>query len=277
MATELSSSQYDAFAPYYDGFTASSDYELWTAEVLRAAEAHGLAGRALLDIGCGTGNSFLPFLRRDFLVTGCDNSSAMLAEAARKAPAATLVHADMRELTMLGRFDLVTCFDDSLNYLRDSGELLEALHGIAANLARRGVALFDLNTLRAYRTTFARDSVAERDGVVYAWRGASSTDFEPGGLAMAEIDVFAPLAEAPARPGDPLLAPSARCYERVTTVHEQRHFPLAEVVELVEAAGLRCAASHGVLDDGSLVEHADEEHHLKSLFIATHPKGGDAQ
>jgi SAM-dependent methyltransferase len=261
-ATDLSSSDYETFAPYYDGFTASSDYEVWTAQVLQVAQAHGLAGRALLDVACGTGNSFIPFLNRGFSVTGCDRSHAMLAEAARKAPDATLVEADMRELTMLGRFDLVTCFEDSLNYLRDEDELLGALHGIAANLARSGVALFDLNTLRAYRTTFARDSVAERDGVVYAWRGRSSADLEPGGAAVAEIEVF---------------APRGAHYERISSAHEQRHFPLADVTALVESAGLRCAAVHGVLDDGSLVEHADEERHLKSLFIATHAKGGDAQ
>ncbi|MEA2364514.1 MAG: hypothetical protein QOI32_26 [Thermoleophilaceae bacterium] len=263
MTTDISSSQYDAFAPFYDGFTAASDYEVWTAQVLKVSEPHWVPGSALLDVACGTGNSFMPFLNRGFDVTGCDASTAMLAEAARKAPGATLVQADMRELAMLDRFDLVTCFDDSLNYLHDEDELLAALRGIAANLAHRGVALFDLNTLRAYRTTFARDRVHERDGVVFAWRGGSAPDAEPRCIAAAEIEVFAPA-------GDPL-------YERVTTRHEQRHFPIADVAELIAAAGLRCAAVHGVLDDGSLVERADEERDLKSLFIATNARGGDAQ
>ena len=78
----------------------------------------GCAAAPSLDLACGTGKSFLPFLRRGFDVTGCDSSSAMLAEAARKAPEAKLVHADLRDAArMVGRFDLVNCFDDSLNYL----------------------------------------------------------------------------------------------------------------------------------------------------------------
>jgi SAM-dependent methyltransferase len=251
------------FAPFYDAFTAESDYEAWTEQVVDVATCHGLGGAALLDLACGTGNSFMPFVRRGFRVTGCDGSAAMLAEAARKAPDVALVHADVQELTMLGRFDLVTCFDDSLNYLPDGDGLLAAFHGIAANLARHGLALFDLNTLRAYRTTFARDSVTERDGVVFAWRGRSSPDAEPGCLAAADIDVFAPA-------GDPL-------YERVSSRHEQRHFPRGDVAELLETAGLECVAVHGVLDDGALVAHADEERHLKSLFIARRAKGGVAQ
>ena len=193
MTADLSPSQYDVFARFYDAFTCASDYEAWTTRVLELAGCHGLAGTAQLDLACGTGKSFLPFLRRGFQVTGCDSSPAMLAEAAVKAPEATLVYADLRELTMLGRFDLVTCFDDSLNYLRDEHDLLAALQGVAANLARHGVALFDLNTLRAYRTTFARDSVTERDGgLLFAWRGESVADAAPGCLAAAEIEVFHP-------------------------------------------------------------------------------------
>src|ERR687895_209049 len=105
------SEEYDAFAPYYDAFTAGSDYEAWTRHVLELAHRLGLRGTSLLDLACGTGKSFVPFLRRGFAVTGCDVSPGMLAEARRKAPGAALVRADLRELGSIGRFDLVTCFD----------------------------------------------------------------------------------------------------------------------------------------------------------------------
>jgi SAM-dependent methyltransferase len=260
MTADLSPSDYDTFAPFYDAFTAASDYETWAREALAAATRHGLAGDSLLDLACGTGKSFLPFLRRGFAVTGCDASSAMLAEAAIKAPEVELVRRDIRELPSLGSFDLVTCFDDSLNYMLDPGGLAASFRGIAANLAPGGVALFDLNTLRAYRTTFERDSVSERDGTVFAWRGESSPDFSPGEAATARIDIFA------AR-GDGL-------YERTVTRHEQRHFPRGEVEGLLRDAGLRCVAVYGALDDGPLVEPADESAHLKVLYIARHAEGG---
>ena len=65
----------------------------------------------------------------------------------------------MRELPVLGGFDLVTCFDDSLNHLLEEDDLAAALASMAANLEPTGLLLFDLNTLLAYRTTFAADSV----------------------------------------------------------------------------------------------------------------------
>jgi hypothetical protein len=38
--------EYDALAPYYDAFTAASDYEAWASHVLALARRHGLRGRA---------------------------------------------------------------------------------------------------------------------------------------------------------------------------------------------------------------------------------------
>jgi SAM-dependent methyltransferase len=260
---ETGPSAYDSFAPYYDAFTAASDYEIWTEQVLELAARSGWRGHTVLDLACGTGKSFLPFLRRGFDVTGCDSSSAMLAEAARKAPGAKLLHADVRDLTMVGRFDLVTCFDDSLNYLLEAHDLAAALCSVAANLAQGGLAIFDLNTLRAYRTTFARDSVSVRDETMFVWRGECSASAGPGCRAAASIDVFIP------RDGG--------LYERVGTRHEQRHFPRELVVELLSKVRLECVGVHGVLDTGELVQHADESTQLKVLYIARHAKGGAAQ
>jgi SAM-dependent methyltransferase len=254
------SATYDRFAPFYDAFTAGSDYDAWTGHVLALADEYGLVGRKLLDLACGTGNSFVPFLGAGFEVTGCDASAAMLAEAARKAPAAQLVHADVRGLPTLDRFHLVTCFDDSLNYLSEEPDLASAFGSMAANLHREGLAMFDLNTLLAYRTTFAVDTVSAHDDVIFAWRGGSRGDAPPGCRAEASIEIFAP------REGG--------LYERVTSVHAQRHFPHERVVAALDRAGLTCAGVHGVLADGALVPDADELLHLKVLYVARLAEGG---
>jgi len=263
-AAALPSTDYDAFARHYDEFTSGSDYERWTTSVLEHAHGHGFDGRTLLDLACGTGNSFRPFMERGFEVVGVDASSAMLAEAAHKAPHARLVLADLRELPLLGRFELVTCFDDSLNYLPAEPDLRAAFTGIAANLAPGGLALFDLNTLKAYRTTFARDVVRDADdGRVFAWRGESSEDARPGCSAGAWIDVFVPASDG--------------SYRRVRSHHGQRHFPCERVMALLREAGLKPVTVSGVLDDGALVADADELRHLKVLYTARRAKGGAAQ
>ena len=133
---------------------------------------------------------------------------------------------------------------------------------LALNLRARGLALFDLNTLRAYRTTFATDSVSEHDGVLFAWRGLGDPGAGPGCSAEARIDVFFTRADG--------------AYERVPTRHLQRHFERGRVVELLARAGLGCLAVHGVRADVSLDEAADEDHHLKLLYVARRAEGGDS-
>jgi SAM-dependent methyltransferase len=258
---DLNSSAYDVFAPFYDAFTAASDYDTFGDRLLEVAMRHGLAGSRLLDLACGTGRGFVPLMRRGFQVTACDASPAMLAEARRKAPEAELLRCDIRELPALGRFDLVTCLDDSLNYLLDESELAAAFAGIARNLRAGGVTAFDLNSLLAYRTTFATAAVSEVDGVVFAWRGLGSADAEQGCHAEARIDVFAPRDDG--------------AYERTVTEHRQRHFPRERVVELLAEASLECLEVLGVLPDASLDDGGDEELHLKLLYTARRAEGGE--
>src|SRR5690348_628448 len=94
---------YDVFADSYDAFTHHHDYALWTTKLEELASRHGLIGRRLLDVGCGTGKSFAPFLNRGYEVTACDPSEGMLREAERKwAGAAELHLADARTLPSLG-------------------------------------------------------------------------------------------------------------------------------------------------------------------------------
>jgi 2-polyprenyl-3-methyl-5-hydroxy-6-metoxy-1,4-benzoquinol methylase len=118
---------YVPLAPVYDLFTAHHRHDVWLDRLEALARRHGLAGRRVLDVGCGTGKSFLPLLRAGYAVTGCDISGAMLARAAPKAPGAALHEADMRALPELGAFDLVTCLDDALNHLLTHDELIAAL------------------------------------------------------------------------------------------------------------------------------------------------------
>src|SRR3954470_8805151 len=149
---------YDGLAPHYDAFTAGYDYERWIDALEGLAIEHGLGGSRVLDVACGTGKSFLPLVERGYEVVACDLSEAMAAHAAAKAGRAADVRvADMRELPAWGRFDLVLCLGDSVNYLLEAGDLERAFASAARNLRSGGIYLFDVNTLTMYREAFLVD------------------------------------------------------------------------------------------------------------------------
>src|SRR4051794_8259110 len=246
---------YDALAPYYDAFTAHHRLDAWTASIADLAARHGMRGRRVLDLACGTGKSIVPFAARGWAVAGCDVSPAMLARAARRVPAGTPLHErDVRDLERLGAFDLITALGDVANYLRRPADLVAAFAGAARNLAPDGVLAFDANTLHSYRTFFAATDVLEADGLLLVWRGGAAPGFGPGDEARGVLDAFA-------GPGP--------CWTRATSRHVQRHHPRAAIESALARAGLRLAAAAGQHLDGRLDAHVDEDAHTKTLYLAT--------
>lgn len=245
---------YEAIAPVYDDFTAHHNYELWLGELLPELRRHGLRGQRLLDVGCGTGKSFLPMLERGWEVTACDLSPSMLELARAKAgDGARLAVADMRELPEFGKFDLVWALDDAVNYLLSAEELGSALSGMRANLAPGGLLMFDVNTLNAYRSFFAETQQVERGGRRLVWRGQGSPEAAPGSISEARFEVEAMSGDA---------APVQ------THIHRQRHFPEAEVRTLVEGAGLECLDVFGHGFDAVLQQPVEELVHTKAVYMA---------
>jgi len=246
---------YEAIAPVYDDFTAHHDYEVWLGELLPALRRHGLNGRRLLDVGCGTGKSFLPMLERGWEVTACDVSPAMLELArAKVGDAVRLSVADMRRLPTFGEFDLVWALDDAVNYLLSPAELADALDGMRRNLAPTGLLMFDVNTLRCYRTFFSATERVKRGGRRLVWSGQAAADVAPGSICEARFEVEA--------------APGSED-EIEAHVHRQRHFPEAEVLELLEGAGLRCLDVFGHDYDAVLKQPLDDVVHTKAVYIAS--------
>lgn len=243
---------YEAIAPVYDDFTAHHDYELWLGNILPKARGHGLRGRRLLDVGCGTGKSFLPMLARGWEVTACDISPSMLELARAKAGnAVRLSVADMRKLPEFGVFDLVWALDDAVNYLLSGEELEEALSGMRANLAPGGLLMFDVNTLQSYRTFFAEEQRVERGGRRLIWRGQGSVNAAPRSISEARFEVE-----------------TDGIAEVETHVHRQRHFPEEEVRALLGSAGLECLAVYGHGFDAVPKQPVEELVQSKVVYIA---------
>ena len=95
---------------------------------------------------------------------GVDASRHQLAHARRNAPGAKLVVADIRELALGRRFDVVTCLFDSLNYLTGKKDLVRAFRKAKGHLSAGGLFAFDMNTFEGLEDAWCRTSAThERD------------------------------------------------------------------------------------------------------------------
>lgn len=254
--TDEARATYEAFAPSFDEFNARYRFRTWTTRLLECADAAGLAGWRLLDVGCGTGLSFVVPLERGFEVTGCDISPAMLERARPRGEGRVdLVEADMRELPVLGEFDLIWSLNDAMNYLMDANELTAALCAIRRNLAPGGIVLFDLNTLAQYRGFWSRRLVVDgAEGRRYVWDGLAE-DVRSGGVFESSFEGIGDGVE-PHR-------------------HRQRHFPAAQVLSAIGAARLQTVTVLGE-HRGELHHGVDEDHDTKAVYVCrarTVPQG----
>lgn len=241
---------YDRTAAVYDRFTAHHDYELWIGNLLPALARRGLHHGRLLDVACGTAKSFIPMLKRGWSVVGVDISERMLDVARSKVgDAAELQRHDMRDLPQLGRFELVWCLDDAVNYLLDTGELEACLAGLRRNLSDDGLCVFDVNTLASYAGFFASTEHVEDESGRLTWRGHEGRDFAAGALAAATLEVE-----------------TAATRERI--VHRQRHFPPAQIEMAIAASGLDLLATYGITTAAVLEQPLDESRHTKAIFVA---------
>jgi SAM-dependent methyltransferase len=253
---------YEAIADSYDLLTGDYGHDLWLERLEALAFEHGLNGNRLLDLGCGTGKSFVPMLKRGYEVTACDFSPSMLAIADSKAPTAHLYEADLRDLPRFGAFDLVTALDDPLNYLLTERELASALGGIARNLAQNGLTIFDLNTIAQYRGQFARDATVERASSFIVWRGRpSNRDASEGEIVEATVEVFT--------------AAEDNAWRRTSSVHRQRHWPHTTVKRISLAAGLELLAIRGQRAGAHIDRELDELVHIKAIYVARGRRGGN--
>jgi SAM-dependent methyltransferase len=242
-------------APYYDAFTAHHDYEDWTRSIEALARREGLQGDRLLDLGCGTGRSFAPWMARGWRVTACDQSPSMLAQAARRAHGrADLQRADIRDFRSDERYDLVLMLDDVVNYLDDDASLEAALLTAAAAMHDDSLLVFDANSLTTYRTFFAETHRSRSDTASFVWDGRTSPEFEAGEQAEAHLTVFTRSWAG--------LASVRR------SVHLQRHHPARAIRAAAARAGLQIVRRAGMTADGALHHEFDELRHTKALYLA---------
>lgn len=135
---------FDETADYYDAFydAIGKDYPREAAAVVERVRELNPGAGSLLDVACGTGRH-IEALSAQLECVGVDLNPDLLAIARQRCPTVTFVCADMVELALDARFDVVTCLFSSIGYVRTEARLLQAVQAMAAHLERGGVLVVE--------------------------------------------------------------------------------------------------------------------------------------
>jgi ubiquinone/menaquinone biosynthesis C-methylase UbiE len=139
---------FDDIADVYDELVAWAPCGRWVRDLIRRLEPYGLLrGMRVLDVGCGTGLSTIPWAEEGFRVIGVDCSAAMLERARAKRETKQLgirfVQQDVRMLDLPETFDLAVCMHSGFDYLLSRRDLMRALKRLRAHLIDGGLLAFD--------------------------------------------------------------------------------------------------------------------------------------
>jgi ubiquinone/menaquinone biosynthesis C-methylase UbiE len=228
---------YNEFARFY----VRGDWPRYSAQMARmlpsVLEHFGLWPRTVLDLACGEGTFAIAVAKRGLRVTGVDLSPDMLDIARERAAKESLevkfLQQDMRSLSLRGRFDLVTCWFDSLNYLLENDDLTQAFAGVSRVLDKNGIFIFDVNTIRALAVEWVREPCYVHLDSPDMFL-ASIPQYDPAArIASLHITGFA-------RENDQ--------WVRMNEVHRERGYTLKEIRQCLKRAGLRELACWASLD-----------------------------
>ena len=128
------------------------DYDTLVGDIAERLARLAPDARTLLEVGCGTG-LWLQRVADRYEVVGVDISADMLAVARERLPGVELVCADMRDMDLGRRFDVVACMFSSIGYMETAADLAAAYAAFARHLGPGGVLIVEpWFTPEAWRT-----------------------------------------------------------------------------------------------------------------------------
>lgn len=223
--------QYERFAEVYDTMRADAFSLKMVEYTLRLFRHFGARPETGLDLCCGTGSAVEAFADSGLAMAGLDGSAAMLRAARRKLRhrKVTLYHQTLPRIDIREgrtgerrRFDFVSSYFDSLNYLLTRRDLQAAFRAVYRHLQDGGWFVFDMNTPQALKCLWDGQTVSGvRDNVAWVW---SNEYYHKARRATVRATFF---------------VKRDRQWQRFDEVHTEAAYPNAELRQMLRSAGFR--------------------------------------
>lgn len=226
---------YQKFAAVYDRMEAdhfSIRMAKYTRNILKKFGATPVDG---LDLACGTGSAIRFFCENGIMMSGLDRSAPMLKIAAGKLRGHRVSlycqslprfeiknQAGGSRRSSVARYDLITSFYDSLNYLLSERDLKAAFRAVYRHLRDDGWFIFDMNTPHALRALWgATLNGGVKDDVAWLFR--------------SEFDQ----AKITARLHCTFFVKDGRGWQRFDEMHTERAYPDQVIRALLRETGFQ--------------------------------------
>lgn len=242
---------YEKFAYIYDELMKDVPYDQWVRFINKKKADYQISGTKLLDLGCGTGELSVRLAQNGYHVTGVDLSSEMLSVARLKADQKGLqidfYQQDMTELELIGNYDVIGIFCDSLNYLQSPEEVKQTFARVREYLHDHGLFMFDVHSLYKMDRIFLNQTFTYDQGdICYIWHCF------PGEAPHSVEHELTFFVETP-----------QGTYERFDERHFQRTFSVNVYKQWLDEAGFE------ILDiSGDFVDSAPGEESERIFFTA---------
>ena len=193
--------------------------------------------QTILDIACGEGTFAVAMAKKGLRVTGVDRSPQMLEfareRAERENAEVEFLRQDMRSLSLDERFDLVTCWFDSLNYILELEGIQKTFAGVYRALKKAGLFVFDMNTIYGLAVDWQREPCyVQQNSPEFFEIHFPSYDFEKH-IATTSILGFAKAGDG---------------WVRMDEEHKERGYTLEEIRQCSQAVGFQELACWGSLE-----------------------------
>lgn len=225
---------YEKFAGVYDQLEADRFSVRMAEYALKILNRFGAGPEEALDLCCGTGSAIKIFAERGMVMAGLDQSKEMLKQAKKKLrgrsvplycqslPRFEIKAPKSRGRSAIKQFDLITCFYDSLNYLKNERELKAAFRSVYRHLRPGGWFIFDMNTPHALKTIWGAQPPFAGVKADVAWIFRSEF-FTENTTANCYVTLFV-------KPG--------KSWQRLDEVHTEKGFSDRTIKGLLKDVGL---------------------------------------
>jgi SAM-dependent methyltransferase len=138
---------YTIFPSVYDYILKHIDYERWYIYIRSLMLRYVDNPETLLELGCGTGKFGAKFSRDNFQIFGMDNSIEMLKIARIRAYKNFRIFcADMKDFSLLKKFDFIFSVHDTINYFLNIEDLSKVLRSVKKIMHKDSIFMFDITT-----------------------------------------------------------------------------------------------------------------------------------